>query len=158
MIKMTEITEENLRWKLIEAGHNAIFAWVALYVASGIGLIQMIIEILKINVLFSFSLAVFGVIYSALVCLMTLSLCSILKIMHQQNDWANKLFSKDKTLRNIYFESRSRISKYIIGENASMRIREKIGLMAHLLGFLGFGFGIWYLNIFFHWLLHIRGF
>ncbi len=156
-----DMDKDGLLWKLIEAGHNAIFVWVAVYVASGIGLIQMIIEILKIHTLLSFSLMVFGAIYFFLVCLMTLSLYNIFKIMHHQNDWANKLFPKESPekseLRKIYFGSRSWLSKYVVGETDVMTTWVKIGLVLHFLGFLGFGLGIWHMNLFFHWFIHTWG-
>jgi hypothetical protein len=155
------LEKDKLLWGLIEAGHNAIFVWVAVYVASGIGLIQMIIEILKIHTLLSFSLMVFGAIYFVLVCLMTLSLYSIFKIMYQQNSWANKLYPKESPeksdLSKIYFGSRSRLSKCMVGETDVMTTWVKIGLVLHFLGFLGFGLGIWHMNLFFYWFIHIWG-
>jgi hypothetical protein len=36
-----ENREYELHWRLIQAGHTAIFSWVTVYVASGIALVQM---------------------------------------------------------------------------------------------------------------------
>jgi hypothetical protein len=142
--------EDTLRWGLIQAGHTAIFSWVALYVASGIALLQIIIQVLKIYTFFSFALMVFGIIYLVLACLMTLSVYSISKIMHRQNYWASQ-FGNPK-LRLIFFESRSNMSQLIVGEKAVPSVLEKVGVALHFFVIIAFGVSIVCMNVFLHWL------
>jgi len=152
---LRRMQKDDLYWNLIQAGHTAIFSWVAVYVASGIALIQMVIQILNIHTLFSFSLMVFSSIYLALICLMTLALYSIVKIMHKQNYWASQFPDE---LKIIYFKSRSELTKRIMGETIDVSIWEKMGIALHLAGFLFFGVGLVSMNILSFWFFHIRGF
>jgi len=126
---------DDLLWGLIESGHIAIFQWAAVWVASGIGLIQMIIEILRMQTLEYFSLGVFVFIYLVLISLMTFSIYNILKIMHLQNGWANQF---PEELRTIFYASRSESSNRIVGNRNTMSTRERILIALHLIVFLVF--------------------
>jgi hypothetical protein len=119
--------KDDLLWGLIEAGHNAIFAWEAGYVAAGIALIQVVTETLKIHTI-SYSLGFFCFVYSLLILFMTFSIYSIFKIMHQQNDWASQFPSG---LADIYFSSRSALSNKIVGKTLVKTNSEKIILILH---------------------------
>ena len=75
-------------FRMIENAHTAIFQWIAVYVASVIGLITMIIEFRNYP-----NTVIYLIIYVMLVLLMTHSICNALRIMRNQNKWANKLYN-----------------------------------------------------------------
>lgn len=99
--------------RMIEAGHTAIFQWIAVYVASGIGTLQIIIEALRSNKKLLLHRIVYGVIAFILILAMTISIYQIFYVMHAQNTWANQL--SDINERNIFYESRSVFSSLIVG-------------------------------------------
>ena len=94
MIEQEKIPEgidhDDFLFRLIEAGHAAIFQWVAVYLGSGIGIIQIIIELLTPFKLICFDKTIFAIIYFVLIVLMTYSVTSILNVIHLQNRWINK--------------------------------------------------------------------
>jgi hypothetical protein len=135
---------DDFLFRLIEAGHTAIFQWIAVYVASGIGLIEIIIEILRTSEIISFNITIYGIIYLVLISLMTLSVYSILNIMHKQNGWANQLSNENQKKR--FFESRSWVSEKIVKKEPSLSTCEIVLIIIHFLLLLGVGKGIWLLK------------
>ena len=131
------IDHDDFLFRLIEAGHTAIFQWIAVYVASIIGLITMISELLKLShtLLYLF-------IYVAMVGLMTNSLLSGLNVMHNQNIWAKKLNNSKQ--RQLFFDSRSWIIKKIVGEKEKKSNWEKAIIVAHVVVLIGFGLWLWF--------------
>jgi hypothetical protein len=58
--------------------------------------------------------------------------------MHRQNEWINKF--SDKNQRNLFLNSRSTLSKKIVGVGTNVEIKEIIILLIHLIiaGYLFF--------------------
>jgi hypothetical protein len=131
------IDHDDFLFRLIEAGHTAIFQWIAVYVASVIGLITMIIEFRNYpnSVLYLF-------IYVMLVLLMTHSICNVLRIMRNQNKWANKLYNGSQ--KELFYEGRSRFSKAMVDTREEISKREIAFMLVHLVILTAFGLCIWY--------------
>lgn len=147
------IDPDDFLFRLIEAGHTAIFQWIAVYVASGIGFIQMIIEILKYPKIISFNLMVYGIIYFVLISLMTLSVYSILNIMHHQNGWIEQLEGEKKQKqKDLFYKSRSPFSILIVGTRDNLSTSEWLLICGHFLLLFFVGMGIWLLNVIVTWL------
>jgi len=139
------ISPDDFLFRLVEAGHTAIFQWTAVWVASGIGVIQITIEILKKNEKDSFKKIIYGIIYLVLISLMTISVYNILNVMHLQNQWINRL--SNETEKAWFYESRSYLSTLIVGHRAHLSLCEYILIFAHF-GFLFiFGIVVWMKSI-----------
>jgi hypothetical protein len=110
------LPEQQFLWQLIDAGNTDIFQWVAVWVASGIGVIQLIIETFKTTEFYR--RRVYGVIYGILVLLMTFSVYNILNVMRLQNGWANQLPESEK---NLFYESRS-LANLIAGNTSGLTV------------------------------------
>jgi hypothetical protein len=123
------INQDDFLFRLIESGHKAIFHNIAFYVTSGIALIQMIVQLRNRTQTTSASANIYVFIYAVLSLVMTVAVIRTFRIMHNQNGWARQL--SDVNQRNLFFESRSRLSRSIVGDNVNSTNSEKVILVAH---------------------------
>lgn len=124
------IEHDDFYFRLIEAGHTAIFQWIAVYAASIIGLIPIIIDLVQNPKVFSISFF----IYISLILLMTNSVYSVISIMHKQNCWIEKLTGFNSTEQiDVFYESRSFFSKKIVDKEKNMRLRDWEAIIGHFL-------------------------
>jgi hypothetical protein len=130
---------EEFLQQMIVAGHTAIFQWIAVYVACGIGLIQMIVKIVDKKNSISVRRA-FVVIYVILTVIMTLCFSQVLSVMQNQNKWANQM---PIDLQNLFYESRSIFSNFIVGNRVSFSIIEWIFIVINPVLLILFLFGIY---------------
>lgn len=110
------------------------------YAASGIGLIEIIIQILGVSNPISFATVTYLTIYFVLDLFMTFSVFSILKIAKTQNKWANKLPAE---LRDWFYASRSNYTTLIVGKNTDLTTGEWLLIAFHLILLLVAGCIIW---------------
>jgi hypothetical protein len=101
------------KW-LIEQGHTAIFQWVTVWLASGIGLIQIIQTIYTSSSDFPPSLKLYlNIIYVLLTLLMVFSIHRIFNIMRNQDRWAMRM---DDNIRGIFMATRG-ISRFLLSNS-----------------------------------------
>lgn len=136
------IDHDDFLFRLIEAGHSAIFQWVAVYLASGIGLIQIIVELLNPSKTFFFDKTVFAFIYLILIGLMTYSFMSILNIVHLQNKWINEFHNKEQ--KETFYKSRGYILTSIADRRENLSAFEWGLILGHFALFFVFGLLIWF--------------
>lgn len=128
--------------QLVDAGTMSILQWVAVWLASGIGSIQMVIEILNPPETSNPYGAIYLLIYFILIVLMAVAVYNILHVMNLQNDWINNL--SDETEKRIFYDSRSGITTFILGKQRSFTKLEYVITIGHFL--VLFCFGIFLLN------------
>jgi len=137
------LSDDDFLLRLLDGAHTAIFQWVTVWLASGIGVVQIIIEVLKSSRTPSSSRIIYGFIYLFLIFLMTMVVHSILNAMHHQNKWINRL--SDETKKKLFYESRSRFSALIVGEKEKSSVRGYLLIVSHFLLLLIFGKVVWLL-------------
>ena len=139
------IDHDDFYFRLIEAGHTAIFQWIAVYAASIIGLIPIIIDLGQNPKVISISF----LIYVLLIFLMTNSVYSVVSIMHKQNCWIEKLtgFNRAEQI-DAFYKSRSPFSKRFLDKEKNMCLRDWAAIIGHFLSlFLIALIVIWILNL-----------
>ena len=140
------IDHDDFYFRLIEAGHTAIFQWIAVYAASIIGLVPVVIDLGQNPNIISLSF----LIYTLLILLMTHSFHTVVGIMHKQNCWIEKLsgFNNAEQIETFY-KSRSSFSKSFVGEKKNMSTSEKTVIYLHFIVLFTIGFvGVLVLNYF----------
>lgn len=136
---------DDFLFRLIEQGHTAIFQWIAVYVASGIGVIEIIIQVLNMSRHFFLNSAIYGIIFLVLIALMSLSLYSVFNVEHHQNKWANGFLDKNK--KALFYGSRSPFTRLLSNDREELSFLEYILVLGHFLALFVFGLLIWLLSI-----------
>jgi len=123
-------TQEFYKW-LIEQAHTAIFQWVTVWLASGIGLVQIIQTIPTVD---NPDIEQYlKVIYIIVTFLMVFSIYSIFNIIKNQNKWANQM---QNDIRDIFLTTRG-ISGTLL----------KHGWLVVVLIILNLGFCLYYFRL-----------
>ena len=141
--------------RLVDSSHTSILQWMAVWLASGIGIIPIIIEVLGTPHRLFINTLIYGFIYFVLISLMTISIYNILCVMHLQNKWINLLSSNPnyKEVIDLFYESRSNFWDFILGKRENLSLPEYIIILAHFSLLFIFGIVVWVINfisIFWH--------
>ena len=98
-----------LRW-VVEQGHTSIFAWVAIWLGSGIGFLE-IPDYLRCR------RYAYSAVYLVLIFIMTFSFGNIINIMHNQNNWITMM--NNQTYQDLFFSSRSWFGNLLVDKRTS---------------------------------------
>jgi len=130
--------------RLIDDSHSALLQWTAVWLASGIGIIPIIIEVLRTPHRVFINTFIYGFIYFVLISLMTISIYNILNVMHLQNKWINQLSSNPnyEEVRELFYGSRSFLT-FIVDRRDYLSLIEYVIILAHFLLLYIFGIIIW---------------
>lgn len=140
-----ETKPENDKFLLtfIDGGHKGILQWIAVWLGSGIGTIQVIFRLLDSQVLYHERIIYWG-IYLSLISLMTISLYEINYVMHLQNGWVNLMDSKD--YKKLYKNSRGEFWKSIVGQDEAFSRSTWLSIICPYAFLVGFGILIWFVK------------
>lgn len=117
--------DDDLKW-LIEQKHKAYLAWIALWLACMLGIVNILIAIISrpdVFIPLSYRILVFLLVYYGLVGGTIFSIYRVGNIIKEQIAWANQI--EREFLRREILSHRGKLSTLIVDNNGNLCTRNR---------------------------------